>query len=70
MIVVKTHGAVLFDNEPLSAGVTQLHERHILQCNWATPAESGSLSNTTTKYVLILIMHAESNCVSYVLFDG
>ena len=33
-----------------------------------TPAESGSLLNTTTTHVLVFIMHAEFNCVIYVLF--
>ena len=52
--------------EPLKAGVTQSHERHSLKWNCVTPTESGSLSNTTTKYVLTF-MHAEFNYVIYVL---
>ena len=57
-----------FDNEPLHAGVTQLHERRNLECNWVAPAESGSFLNTITTHVLTFIMHAEFICVTYVLF--
>ena len=42
-----------FDNEPLSAGVTQLHPRLV------TPAEIDSLSITTMSYVLAIISKAE-----------
>ena len=46
----KTYEIVVFDNEPLAAGVTQLHDS--LSCSWVTPAASGSLSNTTIPYPL------------------
>ena len=55
-------GVVVFDNELFKVDVTQLHQRHSLGCNRVTPAKSGSLLNTTT-YVLTLIMCAEFNCV-------
>ena len=66
--IARTCGVVVFDNEPLEASVTRLHERRSLEPNWIKPAESGSLSNTTTTYLLIFIIHAEFNCVTYVLF--
>ena len=59
---------ITFDNVPLGAGVTQLRERHSLECNWVTPAKRGSLLNTTTAYALTFIKHAEFNCVIYVMF--
>ena len=65
-IITRTYGIVVFDNELLEAGVTQ--EAQPLVQIWVTLAESGSLSNSTTTYVLIFIMHAEFNCVTYVLF--
>ena len=48
----KTYGLVAFDNKSLSAGVTQFRS---LLCNWVTPAESGSLLNSATTYVLTFI---------------
>ena len=48
--------AVVFDNEPLLAGATQLDSRLRLSCNWVTPASSGSLSNTSTPYVLTIVL--------------
>ena len=68
MIIARTYGVVVFDNGPFEAGVTQLHERHSLECNRVTPAESGSLSSTRTTYVLTFIVHTEFNRVTYVLF--
>ena len=63
-----THRYGVFDNELFEAGVTQLNERHSLEYNRVTPVESGSLSNTSTTYVLTLIMHAEFKClICYVL---
>ena len=69
-MIVKRHGAVVFDNEPLKDGVTQLHERGSLGCTGVTPAESGSLSNTTTTYVVTFMIHAEFNYITHVLFNG
>ena len=58
MIRVRTYVVVVvFDNEPLMAGVTQLHERLHLSCKWVTLASSGSLSNTTTPYVFVIGMY-------------
>ena len=54
MIKARTY-VMVFDNEPFSPGVTQLHLRLCLLCNWVTPASTGSLSNTTTLYVLAII---------------
>ena len=59
----------VFDNEPLEAGVTQLHEMHSLECNWVKPVGSVSLSNTITTYVLMFNAHGEFDCVSCVLFN-
>ena len=41
----KIYGIVVFGYKPHEAGVTQLHERRSLECNWVTPAEVCSLSN-------------------------
>ena len=41
MIKVRTYVVVVFGNDPLEAGVTQLHDRRSLKCNWVTPASSG-----------------------------
>ena len=49
--------AVVFDNEPDSAGVTQLHPRLRVSYNWVTLASSGSFSNTTTPHVLLISPH-------------
>ena len=65
---VRTYGVVVFDDELPAAGATKLYERRRLDCNWITPASSGSLLNTPTTYVLIFIMYADLNCVTYVLF--
>ena len=46
--LARTYGVVVFDNEALSAGVIQLHERRSLEGHWITSAESGSSSNTPT----------------------
>ena len=54
IIIARTYGDVIFDSEPLDAGVTQLHKRRNLEYNWVKPAENGSLSNTTTTYVSLL----------------
>ena len=62
------YGVLVFDNEPLEAGVTQLYERRRLECKCVIPAESASLSNTITTNVLTFIVHAEFICVTYMLF--
>ena len=55
-IIGRPYGVVVFDNEPpLEARVAQLHERHSLERNWETPAESGSLSNTTTPHMFSIL---------------
>ena len=64
----RTYGVVIFNNEPLEAGVIQLHESRSLECIWVTPTENGSLPNTTTTHVLTFISHAGFCFVSYVLF--
>ena len=68
--IARTYGIVVFDNEPGKAGVTQLHERCSLECNWVKPAESGSLSNTTTTYVLTYITHANLAASPKCCFSG
>ena len=46
--VAITYGVVVFQHKQSEAGVNQLHERRSLEWNSVTPAESGSLSKTTT----------------------
>ena len=65
----RIYGILVFDNEAVGAGVTELHEMPIIDYNLVIPTESESLSNTTTTYVLTFITHVEFCCVSYVLFD-
>ena len=59
MVTHTTCGLVVYDNQPSETGVTQLQERHRLESNRITPAESGFLSNTTTTYILTFIMYVE-----------
>ena len=55
MIKARTYFVVVFNNEHLSAGVTQMHERLRLSSNWVTPASIGSLLNATTPYILAIV---------------
>ena len=56
---------IVFDNKLLEAGVTQLRRKRNRKI---TPAESGSLWNTTATYVPTVIMHAEFNKVSILFY--
>ena len=54
-IKVRPYVGVVINNDPLSAGVAQLHSRLRLSCNWVTSASLGSLSNIVLAIIYITV---------------
>ena len=61
---------VVFDNAPLSAGVSQLHSRVGLSCYWIAPISSGSKSDTTSTYVVATLVNVCDYTCRLFIYDS